>query len=88
MPHSVSKIRGAQNLSQPKGFQDAHRAGVVDKAAVASIRIDRATFSEALADAAALGGADIAGDRDVVTELFASLTVFDTAALIEPRSTG
>ncbi|MDE0667396.1 MAG: MBL fold metallo-hydrolase [Acidimicrobiaceae bacterium] len=65
-----------------------HRAGVVDKAAVASIRIDRATFSEALADAAALGGADIAGDRDVVTELFASLTVFDTAALIEPRSTG
>ena len=65
-----------------------HRAGAMDGDAVASIRIDRATFSEALADAAALGGADIAGDRDVVTELFASLTVFDTAALIEPRSTG
>ena len=65
-----------------------HRAGAMDGEAAASIRIDRATFSEALADAAALGGADIAGDRDVVTELFASLTVFDTAALIEPRSTG
>ena len=63
-----------------------HRAGAVDDEAVASIRIDRATFSEALADAAALDGADIAGDRDIVTELFASLTVFETAALIEPRS--
>ena len=62
-----------------------HRAGAVDDGAVASIRIDRATFSEALADAAALDGAAIVGDRDVVTELFASLTVFDTAALIEPR---
>ncbi len=65
-----------------------HRPHAVDGASVASIRIDRATFSDALADAAALAGADIAGDRDTVTELFASLTVFGTAALIEPNPIG
>lgn len=65
-----------------------HRADAIDDDAVASIRIDRATFSEALADAAALGGAAIVGDRHIVTELFASLAVFDTAALIEPRPIG
>ena len=65
-----------------------HRAGAVDKEAVASIRIDRATFSAALSDPAALQGAEILGDRDIVREFFAGLTIFGTATLIEPRPGG
>lgn len=65
-----------------------HRANAADDGAAASIRIDRATFSAALADAAALQGAEISGDRDIVMEFFARLTVFDTATLIEPRPDG
>ena len=65
-----------------------HRAHATDDEAAASIRIDRAAFSEALADTAALADAAIDGDRGIVTEFFASLTVFETAALIEPRLAG
>ena len=65
-----------------------HRAAAVDDEAVASVRIDRATFAAALSDAAALEGAEIAGDRDAVTEFFAALTVFGSAPLVEPRPDG
>ena len=65
-----------------------HRANAVDDEAVASIRIDRATFSAALDDAAALRDAEILGDRYFVMEFFAALTVFETATLIERRPGG
>ena len=61
-----------------------HRPGVVDADAVASIRTDRATLFGALDDPAALDRAGIDGDRRLVIDFFASLTVFTTQALIEP----
>ena len=65
-----------------------HRADAVDDEAIASIRIDRATFAAALSDAAALQSVEISGDRDTVMDFFAGLTVFGRAALIEPRQSG
>ena len=65
-----------------------HRAHATDDEAAASVRIDRAAFSEVLADTAALADVAIVGDRGIVTEFFASLTVFETAALIEPLLPG
>ena len=61
-----------------------HRPGVVDSDAVATIRTDRHTLFGALHDPSELDAADIEGDRDLVVELFESLTVFTTQALIEP----
>ena len=65
-----------------------HRVDAVDDEAIASFRIDRATFAAALSDAAVLQSVEISGDRDTVMDFFAGLTVFATAALIEPRVSG
>ncbi|NNC79052.1 MAG: MBL fold metallo-hydrolase [Acidimicrobiales bacterium] len=61
-----------------------HRADVIDDDAVASVRADRATLGAAMDDASALSAAEISGDRDLVQKLFASLTRFTTAAIVEP----
>ena len=61
-----------------------HRPDAVDAGAVASIRVDRPTMVAALHDPDALEAAEVAGDREMVEALFAGLTVFTTAALIEP----
>ena len=61
-----------------------HRPDIVDPDAAASVRMDRGTVIAALDDAAALGRAEIDGDTDRFVALFSSLTVFTTAALIEP----
>jgi alkyl sulfatase BDS1-like metallo-beta-lactamase superfamily hydrolase len=61
-----------------------HRPDTVDPDAAASVRMDRGTVIAALDDAAALGRAEIDGDTDRFVALFSSLTVFTTAALIEP----
>lgn len=61
-----------------------HRPGLVDPDAAASVRIDRATMSAALDDVEALDRAEISGDRHLVHALLSSLTVFATAALVEP----
>ncbi len=61
-----------------------HRAGAVDPNAVATIRTQRGVLVNALNDLAVLDGADIDGDRQLVVDFFASLTVFGTQALIEP----
>ena len=61
-----------------------HRAGEADPDAAASVKIDRATMFNAMQDVAAMEQADISGDRDLVVELLASLTVFTTPAIIEP----
>ncbi len=61
-----------------------HRPDITDDDAVASLRIDRATMIAAIDDPAALDRAEIGGDADLVRSLFAGLTGFATAALIEP----
>ncbi|MDE0320884.1 MAG: MBL fold metallo-hydrolase [Acidimicrobiaceae bacterium] len=61
-----------------------HRHDAVDAGAAASVRTDRAAFVAALNDAGALDGVEIVGDRALLQALFASLTVFTTAPLIEP----
>ena len=61
-----------------------HRPGVTDPDAVVSMRLDRQTLIRAFDDATALEGAEIDGDAELVTDLFANLTVFTTQALIEP----
>ena len=61
-----------------------HRPNSTDPEAVASVRTDRATVMAALDNADAIDGAEIDGDHQLVRDLFASLTVFSTAALIEP----
>ncbi|WP_419945272.1 alkyl/aryl-sulfatase [Candidatus Poriferisodalis sp.] len=61
-----------------------HRHDAVDPGAAASVRTDRATFVAALNDASALDGVEIVGDRALLQSLFADLTVFTTAPLIEP----
>ena len=61
-----------------------HRPNAVDPDAVASIRMDRSMLAAALNDAGALDRAEIAGDRSILQSLFAGLTVFRTAPLIEP----
>ena len=61
-----------------------HRPGTSDPDAVASLRCDRRTFSAAMNDTAALNTAQVEGDSDLLRDLFASLTVFQNAALIEP----
>ena len=61
-----------------------HRAGVVDPDAVATIRAPRATLVNALNELAVLEAAEIDGDRRLVLDFFAGLTVFGTQALIEP----
>lgn len=61
-----------------------HRPDHTDVDAVASVRIDRLTLVAALQDSEALRDATITGDAELVHRLFAGLTVFTTAALIEP----
>ncbi|WP_419864957.1 alkyl/aryl-sulfatase [Candidatus Poriferisodalis sp.] len=61
-----------------------HRHDTVDPGAAASVRTDRSTVVAALNDASALDGVEIVGDRALLQSLFASLTVFTTAPLIEP----
>ncbi len=61
-----------------------HRPGATDPDAVASVRLDRSIVLAALDDAAALERAEFDGDKTAFVDLFAGLTVFTTAALIEP----
>ena len=61
-----------------------HRPDTVDTDAVANVRIDRATLAAALDDHGVLASAEIDGDADLVHRLFAGLTEFRTAAIIEP----
>ena len=61
-----------------------HRPNVVDENAVATMRCDRSTLSQAMVDATALDNAEITGDDSTVRGLFESLTTFGTAAIIEP----
>ena len=62
-----------------------HTAHAVDDDAIATLHLDRATFSAAMHGSVdALDRAEIMGDHATVRELFASLTIFGTAAIIEP----
>lgn len=61
-----------------------HRPNTIDDEAIASLRINRPTFVAALDDAVQLQEAELSGDTALVQELFASLAVFSTAAIIEP----
>lgn len=61
-----------------------HRPHAVDDEAAASVEIDRPTLVAALDDVTALEGAVIEGDGEPLLRLLSSLTVFGTAALIEP----
>ena len=61
-----------------------HRSNAVDPDAAASIRTDRATLAAALDDIEMLERTEITGNEEMVRALFASLTVFSPAALIEP----
>jgi len=62
-----------------------HRPHTTDGNAVASLQIDRLTLFNALRDVGALSDAVIDGDEMLVADFFASMTVFGTAALIEPQ---
>ncbi len=61
-----------------------HRAGQVADDALATVTIDRATMFAAMNDSAALEGAQVEGDRDLVVALLNALTPFSTQAIIEP----
>ena len=61
------------------------RANAVDDEAIASMQLDRATFSAAInGSLEALDRATINGDGATVHRLFASLAIFGVAAIIEP----
>ena len=68
----------------PMGPSRARRGAATDADAVASVRLDRSIVLAALEDAAALERAEFDGDKTAFVDLFAGLTVFTTAALIEP----
>ena len=61
-----------------------HRPGALDPDAVATIRSTRAVLVGAINDVEALADAEIEGDKQLVVDLFATLTTFPTQALIEP----
>ena len=61
-----------------------HRPGAVDVAAIATVRLDRATLIAAIDNPDALDAAEFTGDADVFRSFIANLTGFETMALIEP----
>ncbi len=61
-----------------------HRPDTIDPDAAAAVRIDRAALAAAFDDATALDQAEVSGDAELLRALFAGLTAFTAAALIEP----
>lgn len=61
-----------------------HMPNQVEANAVASMSIDRSTLVKVIDEPEALAEVNIDGNREFVVDLFAGLTGFTTAALIEP----
>ena len=61
-----------------------HRPNRIDPDAAATVRLDRATLMRVMDDPTAIDEVEIDGDGGLVTALFARLTVFTTAGIIEP----